>query len=98
MPLVVYWQSRRIELFAGLITILAVIELITTAITRNPAFFLASAAIDSAAYGFICLSSPLFSQPLLQLLAEETVGIESFSQGLRRSRPCRPAWKILTTV
>ncbi len=96
--LVVYWRTRRIELFAGLATTLAVIELVTTAITRSPAFFLASASIDSAAYGFIFLSSLLFSRPVLQLMAEETVGIETFSGNLRRSPPYRTAWQILTTV
>jgi hypothetical protein len=41
-----YWRTRSVELFPALAIPIILIELIGTLITRNPDFYLASAAID----------------------------------------------------
>ena len=49
---------------------IALIELIGTLITRNPDFYLASAAIDNVLWGQLFLSSLVLTHPLIQLFAE----------------------------
>ena len=49
--IIVYWHSRRVNVFAGLAATLAVIELAVTIITRSPTWYLAAAAIDSGVLG-----------------------------------------------
>ena len=93
-----YWRSRRANVFAGLATTLAVIEIAATIITRSPAWYLAAAAMESGVLGGVFLASLLFPRSLLQLLAEETVGPEGFSAEVRQSRLYQTAWRLLTGV
>lgn len=51
-----YWRSRRIELFPGLAIPIILIELIGTLVTRNPKFYLASAAIENVLWGMLFFS------------------------------------------
>jgi len=55
-----YWRSRSIELFPALAIPIVLIELIGTLITRNPDFYLASAAIDNVLWGLLFLGSLLY--------------------------------------
>ncbi len=96
--LVGYWRSRRIDLFAGMALAMAVIELLILALTRNPDFYLASEAIQSAAYGVLFLGSLVFSRSLIQLLAEETGATANLPAHLRCSPDYRTAWHLLSTV
>ena len=96
--LIGYLRSRKFHVFAGLATTLAVVELLTTAATRSPTWYLASAAIESTLIGVIFLGSLLSTRPILQRLAEESVGKERFSEDLRKSAGYQAAWRILTAV
>jgi intracellular septation protein A len=55
-----YWRSRSIELFPVLAIPIVLIELFGTLITRNPDFYLASAAIDNVLWGLLFLGSLLY--------------------------------------
>jgi intracellular septation protein A len=97
-----YWRSRSIELFPALAIPIILIELIGTLITRNPDFYLASAAIDNVLWGLIFLSSLLFARPLIQIFAEllnPGLGSQEFLNHFEMPvQLYRSAWKILTVI
>ncbi|MGB9443340.1 MAG: VC0807 family protein, partial [Desulfobacterales bacterium] len=97
-----YWRSRRIELFPGLAIPIIAIELIGTLITRDPAFYLASAAIENALWGLVFLGSILISRPLIQVFAEllnPGLGSQEFLEQLELSPQLyRSAWQIITAA
>ncbi len=96
--LVGYWRCRRIDLFAGMVMAMAVIELLVIVMTRRPDFYLASEAMQSAAHGLLFLGSLAFSRSLIQLLAEEMGTTASLSDELRQSPSYRTAWHRLSAV
>ena len=97
-----YWRLRRIELFAGLAIPIVVIESIGTLVTRNPAFYLASAAIENTLWGLLFLGSMLLPRPLIQIFAEMlNPGLgsqEFFNQYKLPPQLYRSAWQILTAA
>ena len=97
-----YWRSRTIELFPALAIPIILIELIGTLITRNPDFYLASAAIDNVLWGLLFFSSLLFTRPLIQIFAEllnPGLGSQEFLSHFEMpDRLYRSAWKILTVI
>ena len=97
-----YWRSRRIELFPGLTIPIIAIELIGTLVTRNPAFYLASAAIENVLWGLVFLGSILMPRPLIQIFAEMLnpgLGSQEFLDQLKLSSQLyRSAWQILTAA
>jgi intracellular septation protein A len=97
-----YWHSRSIELFPALAIPIVLIELIVTLITRNPHFYLASAAIDNVLWGLLFLGSLLLIRPLIQIFAELlNPGLgsqEFFSHFEMPLQLYRSAWKILTII
>ncbi len=99
---VTYWRSRRIELFPALAIPIIAIELVGTLITRNPAFYLASAAIENVLWGLVFLGSILISRPLIQIFAEllmPGLGSKDFLDQLRLSPQLyRSAWQIITAL
>lgn len=102
MLVVTYWRSRRIELFPGLAIPIVTIELIGTLVTRNPAIYLASAAIENALWGVLFLGSILMPRPLIQIFAEMLnpgLGSQEFlSQVKLPLHLYRSAWQILTAI
>jgi len=99
---VTYWRTRRIELFPGLAIPIITIELAGTLITRNPAFYLASAAIENVLWGLVFLGSILISRPLIQIFAEllnPGLGSQEFLDQFKLSTKLyRSAWQILTAA
>ena len=99
---VTYWRSRRIELFPGLAIPIVTIELVGTLLTRNPAFYLASAAIENILWGMLFLGSLLMPRPLIQIFAEilnPGLGSQEFlNQTKLPPRVYRSAWQILTAI
>jgi intracellular septation protein A len=99
---VTYWRSRRIELFPALVIPIIAIELVGTLITRNPAFYLASAAIENALWALVFLGSILISKPLIQIFAElldPRLGSKAFLDQLGLSAKLyRSAWQIITAI
>jgi intracellular septation protein A len=97
-----YWRSRSIELFPALAIPIILIELIGTLITRNPDFYLASAAIDNVLWGLLFFSSLLFTRPLIQVFAEllnPGLGSQEFLSHFEMPvRLYRSAWRILTVI
>jgi intracellular septation protein A len=97
-----YWRSRSIELFPALAIPIILIELIGTLITRNPDFYLASAAIDNVLWGLLFFSSLLFTRPLIQVFAEllnPGLGSQEFLSHFEMPvRSYRSAWRILTVI
>jgi intracellular septation protein A len=97
-----YWRSRSVELFPALAIPIILIELIGTLITRNPVFYLASAAIDNVLWGLLFLSSLLFTRPLIQIFAEllnPGLGSQEFLSHFEMPvRLYRSAWRILTVI
>ena len=97
-----YWLSRSVELFAALAIPIVLIELIGTLITRNPDFYLASAAIDNVLWGLLFLGSLLFARPLIQIFAEllnPGLGSQEFLSHFEMPQYIyRSAWKILTII
>jgi len=97
-----YWRSRNIELFPALAIPIILIESIGTLITRNPNFYLASAAIDNVLWCLLFLSSLLFTRPLIQIFAEllnPGLGSQEFLNHFEMPvQLYRSAWKILTVV
>ncbi len=97
-----YWRLRRIELFPALAIPIILIELIGTLITRDPAFFLAAAAIDNVLWGLLFLGSLFFTRPLLQIFAEilnPGLGSPEFLDHFEMPvQLYRSAWKILTVI
>jgi hypothetical protein len=74
------------------------IELIGTLITRNPDFYLASAAIDNVLWGLLFLGSLLFARSLIQIFAEllnPGLGSQDFLNHFEMPvQLYRSAWKI----
>jgi len=99
---ITYWNSRRIELFPGLAIPIIIIELIGTLITRNPNFYLASAAIEKILWALLFIGSLFLRRPLIQIFAEllnPGLGSKDFFSESKLSLPLyRSAWQILTTV
>jgi len=97
-----YWRSRSIELFPALAIPIVLIELIGTLITRNPDFYLASAAIDNVLWGLLFLVSLLLTRPLIQIFAEllnPGLGSQEFLSHFEMPvQLYRSAWKILTII
>jgi intracellular septation protein A len=97
-----YWRARTIELFPALAIPIILIELIGTFITRNPNFYLASAAIDNVLWGFLFFSSLLFTRPLIQIFAEllnPGLGSQEFLNHFEMpDRLYRSVWRILTVI
>ena len=99
---VTYWRARRIELFAGLAIPIIVIELIATLVTRNAAFYLASAAIENVLWALVFMGSTILSRPLIQIFAEllnSDLGSREFFEEYKLPRSLyRFAWQILTAM
>ena len=97
-----YWRSKSIELFPALALPVILIELIGTLVTRNPDFYLASAAIDNLLWGFVFVGSLLFTRPLIQIFAEllnPGLGSAEFLSYFEMPGALyRSAWKILTVI
>ena len=97
-----YFRSRSIELFPALAIPIILIELIGTLITRNPDFYLASAAIENVLWGLLFFSSLLFTRPLIQIFAEllnPGLGSQEFLSHFEMPvRLYRSAWRILTVI
>jgi len=97
-----YWRFRRIELFPGLAIPIILIKLIGTLVTRNPDFYLASAAIVSVLWGLLFLGSMLLPRPLIQILAEllnPGLGSREFLSRITITEQLyRSAWLILTAI
>jgi intracellular septation protein A len=97
-----YWLSRSIELFPALAIPVILIELIGTLITRNPDFYLASAAIDNVLWGLLFFTSLLFTRPFIQIFAEllnPGLGSQEFLSHFEMPvRLYRTAWRILTVI
>jgi intracellular septation protein A len=97
-----YVRSRSIELFPALAIPIVLIELIGTLITRNPDFYLASAAIDNILWGLVFLGSLVLTRPLIQIFAEllnPGLGSQEFLIHFEIPVPLyRSAWKILTVI
>lgn len=93
-----YWRSGRVDPFAGMMTGVAVIQIITTVVTRNPAMFLASEAIEDGILSLVFLGSLLGSRSLIQLFAEEMGVTANVSERLRQSPSYAAAWRIVTAV
>ena len=97
-----YWRFRRVELFAGLAIPIILIELIGTLVTRNPDFYLASAAIESVLWGILFFGSLLLSRPLIQIFAEllnPGLGSQEFlSRNTIPEQLYRSDWLILTAI
>jgi intracellular septation protein A len=97
-----YWRTRNIELFPALAIPIILIELIGTLITRNPDFYLASAAIENVLWGLLFLGSLLFARPLIQIFAElmnPGLGSQEFLNHFEMPvQLYRSAWKILTAI
>ena len=99
---VTYRRSRRIGLFPGLAIPIITIELIGTLVTRNPAFYLASAAIENVLWGLLFLGSILIHRPLIQIFAEllnPGLGSQEFLNQFKiPPQLYRSAWQILTAM
>ena len=99
---ITYWNSRRIELFPGLAIPIILIELVGTLITRNPNFYLASAAIEKMLWALLFLGSLILRRPLIQIFAEMLNPGLGSREFLNRSKIppqlYRSAWQILTAV
>ena len=97
-----YWRSRSIELFPALAIPIVLIELIGTLITRNPDFYLASAAIENVLWGLLFFGSLLLTRPLIQIFAEllnPGLGSQEFLSHFEMPvQLYRSAWKILTVI
>lgn len=97
-----YWRSRRVELFAGLAIPIVAIELIGTLVTRDPAFYLASAAIENVLWALVFSGSMLLPRPLIQIFAElldPDLGSLAFFEEFKIPRSLyRSAWVILTAL
>ena len=97
-----YWRSRSIELFPALAIPIILIELIGTLITRNPVFYLASAAIDNVLWGLLFFISLVFTRPFIQIFAEllnPGLGSQEFLSHFEMPvRLYRSAWRILTVI
>jgi len=99
---ITYWHARRIELFPGLAIPIILIELIGTLITRNPNFYLASAAIEKILWALLFLGSLVLRRPLIQIFAEllnPGLGSREFlNQSKIPPKLYQAAWHILTAV
>ncbi|CAB1060545.1 hypothetical protein D1BOALGB6SA_5311 [Olavius sp. associated proteobacterium Delta 1] len=99
---ITYWRSRRIELFPGLAIPIIIIELIGTLVTKNPNFYLASAAIEKILWALLFLGSLILRRPLIQIFAEVLnpgLGSQEFlNQSEIPPQLYRSAWQILTAT
>jgi len=97
-----YWRARRIELFPALAIPIILIELIGTLVTRNPDFFLASAAIENVMWGLLFIGSLLLPRPLIQIFAEllnPGLGSQDFISHFEiPGKLYRSTWRILTVI
>ena len=97
-----YVSSRKIELFPALAIPVVLIELIGTIITRNPDFYLASSAIESALWGLLFLGSLFLTRPIIQIFAEllnPGLGSQEFLNQFKMNLQLyQSAWKILTAI
>ena len=98
MALFTWWRNRRVEGFAVLAVIFAAIQIVTTMITRNPALYLRSGAINNAIEGLVYFGSLLLPRPLIQIAAEATGATDNVPEDLRRAPAYRAAWQILTAI
>ncbi len=100
--LIKYLRLRRIELIQALAIPIILIELIGTLITRDPAFYLAAAAIDNLLWGLLFLGSLFFTRPLLQIFAEilnPGLGSPEFLDHFEMPvQLYLSPWKILTVI
>lgn len=95
-----FWYRRygHIDPFAGMGTGLAVMQLLLTVITRNPAFYLASEALGDALLGMVFLASLFGSRSLIQMFAEEMGAAKRLPESLRQTRFYVVAWRVVTAV
>ena len=91
---ITYLRSRSVNLFAGLAVPFALIEFVGTLITRNPNFYLASAAINDILFGLLFLVSLLFSRPLILIFAE---AMGTAPKEILRTQ-FRSAFQVLTAI
>ena len=63
-------RKRKVELFPALAIPIVLIELIGILITRNPNFYLASAAIENLLWAVLFAGSLVLHRPLIQVFAE----------------------------
>ena len=98
LTVVDWWRTRRVQGIALLATIFAVVQLVTTLITRSPAFFLYAGMINAAAEALVYVASLLFPRPLIQIAAEAMGATAEIPAELRETLAYRRAWQWLTAI
>ena len=94
----VYWKDRKLDSMSIVMSIFVVVALVVTLVTRDPDYFLASASITNAVEALVFLGSILLVKPLLQILAEETMGPGMVPEEIVKSPYYRRAWVLLTAA
>ncbi len=93
-----YKRSGHLDPFAGIGTGVAIMQLLLTVMTRNPAFYLASEAMGDAMLGLVFLASLLGSRSLIQMFAEEMGAAKRLPDSLRQTPFYQTAWRMVTAV
>lgn len=73
-------------------------ELAGLLVTHDPDWYLFSSIISDGVVGAVFLVSMLMRRSLIQVLAEQTAGLDAFPEAVRKSRHYRPLWFRLSLV
>lgn len=91
-------KEKEFDGYSGIGAAYGVSELAGLLVTRNPDWYLFSPIVSDWVLGGVFLASMLVQRPLIQVLAEQTAGLDAFPVSVRESEHYRPLWLRLSLV
>lgn len=91
-------KEHEFDGYSGIGAAYAVSELVGLLVTRNADWYLYSSMVSDGVVGGVFLVSMCMQRPLIQVLAEQTAGLDAFPEYIRESEYYRPLWLRLSLV
>lgn len=97
MTVVIFIRDKKLSLYAILSLIFSVIGLVTTVVSNDPVYYLASPIVSDILLALVFFVSAAIGKPLIQQFAEYQMK-DMFSPALRAKPMYKNAWMILTVA
>lgn len=89
-------RKQEFDGYSGIGAAYAISELAGLWVTNDPDWYLLSPIVSDWVLGGVFLASMLVKRPLIQVLAEQTAGLEAFPEQIRFGPYYRPLWLQLS--
>lgn len=91
-------RRREFDGYSAIGALYGVSELAGLLVSHNPDWYLYASIVSDGVVGAVFIFSMLARRSLIQVLAEQTAGLDAFPEAVRKSRHYRPLWLRLSLV